>query len=223
MWRSPGAIRARPRSTVSPSAASLTSICAQPVEPAREGRRELLRHVLDDDDARAVGRQRLEDDAQRLPCRRSRRRCRRPSRWSGPLPGRRAAAAAPRRRSASSAGARGAAGGAARPACAETRLRRGLDDIADAHVRDSSRNCAMSTRGFRMTSTAPASSACIRVSDPSSVSDEHMTTGTGCCAMILRRKVMPSMRGISTSRVMTSGTSSWMRCAPRRRGRRRSP
>lgn len=31
--------------------------------------------------------------------------------------------------------------------------------------------------------------------------------------MILRRKVMPSMRGISTSRVMTSGATSSMRLA----------
>ena len=39
------------------------------------------------------------------------------------------------------------------------------------------------------------------------------TTGTGRCDMILRRKVMPSMRGISTSSVMTSGTSLAMRAA----------
>ena len=37
-----------------------------------------------------------------------------------------------------------------------------------------------------------------------------MTTGIGRCDMILRRKVMPSMRGISTSSVMTSGSSSWI-------------
>src|SRR5690348_10088026 len=40
-----------------------------------------------------------------------------------------------------------------------------------------------------------------------------MTTGIGRCDMILRRKVMPSMRGISTSSVMTSGTSFWIRLA----------
>jgi hypothetical protein len=61
-----------------------------------------------------------------------------------------------------------------------------------------------------MTSTAPASSACRSVSEPASVSDEHMTTGIGLCAISLRRKVMPSMRGISTSSVMTSGISSWI-------------
>jgi hypothetical protein len=66
---------------------------------------------------------------------------------------------------------------------------------------------------LRITSTAPASSAWIRVSDPSSVSEEHITTGIGRCAISLRRKVMPSMRGISTSSVITSGTSSWMRRA----------
>ena len=69
----------------------------------------------------------------------------------------------------------------------------------------------MSSRGFRMTSTAPASSACISVSLPSSTSEEHITTGIGCWLISLRRKVMPSIRGISTSRVMTSGASSPMR------------
>ncbi len=65
-------------------------------------------------------------------------------------------------------------------------------------------------RGFRMMSTAPASSAWSSVSDPSSTSDEHITTGTGCWLISRRRKVMPSIRGISTSSVMTSGTSAWM-------------
>jgi len=37
------------------------------------------------------------------------------------------------------------------------------------------------------------------------VSDEHITTGNGHCCISLRRKVMPSIRGISTSSVMTSG------------------
>ena len=84
----------------------------------------------------------------------------------------------------------------------------------------SCRNCGTSIRGLRITSTAPASSACINVADPSSVSDEHITTGSGCCAISLRRKVMPSIRGISTSSVMTSGTSSWMRRAADERVRR---
>ncbi len=80
-------------------------------------------------------------------------------------------------------------------------------------IRESARCSATPIFGLRMTSTAPASSACIRVSEPASVSDEHMTTGIGCCDISLRRKVMPSMRGISTSRVMTSGTSSLIRRA----------
>ena len=51
------------------------------------------------------------------------------------------------------------------------------------------------------------------VSDPMSVRLEHMTTGIGCWLMILCRKEMPSMRGISTSRVMTSGTATLIRSA----------
>jgi hypothetical protein len=62
-------------------------------------------------------------------------------------------------------------------------------------------------RGLAMISTAPASQACDNVSDPISASEEHTTTGNGRWAMILRRKVMPSMRGISMSSVITSGTS----------------
>ncbi len=75
---------------------------------------------------------------------------------------------------------------------------------------ESSMNCRVPSLGLRMMSTAPASSACINVCVPSSVSDEHITTGMGRWLMILRRKEMPSMRGISTSSVMTSGTSFWM-------------
>ena len=40
---------------------------------------------------------------------------------------------------------------------------------------------------------------------PFSVSVEQITTGVGRSLMILRRKVMPSMRGISTSSTITSG------------------
>ena len=75
------------------------------------------------------------------------------------------------------------------------------------------RKRGVSARGLAMMSMAPASSACSSVSEPSSVSDEQMITGIGRCAMIRRRKVMPSIRGISTSRTMTSGTSSWIRRA----------
>jgi hypothetical protein len=80
-------------------------------------------------------------------------------------------------------------------------------------IRDSIRASATPIFGLRMMSTAPASRAWSRVSDPASTSDEHITTGIGCWAISLRRKVMPSMRGISTSRVMTSGISSRMRLA----------
>ena len=80
---------------------------------------------------------------------------------------------------------------------------------------DSSRNCRVSMRGFGMMSTAPASSACIMVVEHSTVRLEHITTGTGCCAMSFFKKVMPSIRGISTSSVITSGIS----CGnPARRG-----
>ncbi len=71
----------------------------------------------------------------------------------------------------------------------------------------------MSTRGLVTTSTAPASSASIIFSEPSSATLEQMTTGIGHCAMILRRKVRPSMRGSSMSRKMTSGTSARIFCA----------
>jgi hypothetical protein len=40
-----------------------------------------------------------------------------------------------------------------------------------------------------------------------------MTTGIGCWLMSFLRNVSPSMRGISMSRVMTSGTCSLMRSA----------
>jgi hypothetical protein len=58
-----------------------------------------------------------------------------------------------------------------------------------------------------MTSTAPASIARNAVSDPASASEEQITTGIGCWLMIFWTKVMPSMRGISTSQRITSGTS----------------
>ncbi|MNI44620.1 hypothetical protein D3C73_990020 [compost metagenome] len=96
------------------------------------------------------------------------------------------------------------------------RLARSLETLARAAPFTVWRICsACSARwsaapilGLRMMSTAPASSACISVSEPVSVSDEHITTGIGCCDISLRRKVMPSICGISTSSVMTSGISS---------------
>lgn len=47
--------------------------------------------------------------------------------------------------------------------------------------------------------------AFMAASVPRAVSEEMTTTGIGRCAMILRRKVSPSILGISMSRVMTSG------------------
>ena len=62
-----------------------------------------------------------------------------------------------------------------------------------------------------MKSTAPISSASSVTSAPACVSVEIMTTGIGRSVMILRRNVTPSMCGISTSSVMTSGLSALMR------------
>jgi len=75
-------------------------------------------------------------------------------------------------------------------------------------MRDSSKKVLVLTCGLVMMSTAPSSRAFIPVSVPFSVKLEMMTTGIGCWVMIFFRKVRPSIRGISTSRVITSGTSS---------------
>lgn len=56
------------------------------------------------------------------------------------------------------------------------------------------------------------------VSAPSVVSDEQTTTGIGCSAINWPRKVMPSIRGISMSSVLTSGQSRafcrWQKSGP---------
>src|SRR5690606_38344072 len=52
---------------------------------------------------------------------------------------------------------------------------------------------------------APSSSARNVVSPPRSVSDDTITTGIGRSRMSFSRKSSPSIRGISTSRVSTSG------------------
>ena len=64
-----------------------------------------------------------------------------------------------------------------------------------------------------MISTAPESRARMMVSEPFSAKLEQITTGIGYWDMSLRRKVKPSIRGISTSRVITSGTSRLIRSA----------
>ena len=61
-------------------------------------------------------------------------------------------------------------------------------------------------RGLATKSTAPSSSARSVVSAPRWVSVETMTTGIGRRRMSRSRKSSPSMRGISTSRVITSGS-----------------
>ncbi len=65
--------------------------------------------------------------------------------------------------------------------------------------------CASEARGFAITSTAPSSSARSDASASRSVCDDTITTGMGCSRISFSRKVRPSMRGISTSRVITSG------------------
>ena len=67
---------------------------------------------------------------------------------------------------------------------------------------------ASPTRGFATKSTAPSSNAFIVTSAPRSVSVEIMTTGIGRNRIRRPRKSIPSMRGISTSNVITSGLSS---------------
>src|SRR6202162_1249011 len=67
--------------------------------------------------------------------------------------------------------------------------------------------CATSTTGLATKSTAPKLSASSATAAPCCVSDEHMTTGMGRNRMRLRRNARPSMRGISTSSVSTSGLS----------------
>src|SRR5213592_4088552 len=60
--------------------------------------------------------------------------------------------------------------------------------------------------GFATKSTAPSSSARSVTSAPRSVSVETITTGIGRSRISLPRKSMPSIRGISTSSVITSGS-----------------
>ena len=80
-------------------------------------------------------------------------------------------------------------------------------------MRASSRNCLVPSRGLVTISTAPYSRALKVLCAPSSARLEQITTGMGCWLMIFFRKVSPSMRGISISSVITSGTCSAMRSA----------
>ncbi len=62
--------------------------------------------------------------------------------------------------------------------------------------------------GFGTTSTAPLRKASMAFSEPLSATELMTITGFGRYCMMRRRKVRPSMRGISISRVMTSGSRS---------------
>ena len=62
-----------------------------------------------------------------------------------------------------------------------------------------------STLGFVTKSTAPSSNARIAVWQPFSVREETMTTGIGLARISFSRNASPSIRGISTSKVSTSG------------------
>ncbi|CFN82244.1 Uncharacterised protein [Bordetella pertussis] len=59
--------------------------------------------------------------------------------------------------------------------------------------------------GLVTKSIAPSSSARSVISPPRSVSDDTITTGMGRSRISFSRKSRPSMRGISTSSVSTSG------------------
>ena len=85
-------------------------------------------------------------------------------------------------------------------ACRASHIRTVASDLAPA-------SCSA---GLRMTSTAPVSIASTLLREPSSVSVEQITTGKGCCCMMRRKKVIPSMPGISRSSRMTSGSSDRM-------------
>ena len=53
-----------------------------------------------------------------------------------------------------------------------------------------------------MTSMAPSRSASTLAADPACVTELTMMTGSGWCSIMRRRKLRPSMRGISMSSVM---------------------
>ncbi len=65
---------------------------------------------------------------------------------------------------------------------------------------------ATPTLGLATKSMAPSSSARSVTSVPRSVSIDTITTGVGRSRISLARKSMPSMSGISTSSVITSGS-----------------
>ena len=73
---------------------------------------------------------------------------------------------------------------------------------------ESSSSALVFTFGLAITSTAPYSNANNAESVPFSVKVEITTTGIGCWDINFFKKVNPSIRGISISRVITSGLHS---------------
>ena len=106
------------------------------------------------------------------------------------------------------AGAPGAVAVAAFGAGACKRLIRALDAMRILSVMSSAswrKPSATPILGLATKSMAPNSSAFNVTSAPRSVSVDTITTGIGRRRISLDKKSMPSMRGISTSKVMTSG------------------
>ncbi len=106
----------------------------------------------------------------------------------------------------------GPAGGRARTAAgagfgARTRAWAAASTLATSSSASSMVPSRTSIRGLVTKSTAPSSRARSVVSAPRSVSDETMSTGMGRSRISFSRKVSPSIRGISTSSVSTSGCS----------------
>ena len=99
----------------------------------------------------------------------------------------------------------GAETGVGRLSTARTRARAAIFTLATISCWYSASVCARSTLGLETKSIAPSSSARSVTSAPFSVSEDTITTGIGCRRMRLARNVTPSMRGISTSSVSTSG------------------
>ena len=189
--------RRRPARTTSPSSASFTSM--RHSESSRRAKvcGEARRHVLRDQDRRHRCRQAASAPRAAPRRRRWRRRCRS-----------RAVAAARRgRRAPAARGAerapRGARAAGERPA-PRTRApaaARIFSAISWRSRLPAGRSSPAWGRSPPRRAPAPAGSS----RRPARVSEETMITGSGRTAIRLRRNSSPSMRGISTSSVITSG------------------
>ena len=89
-----------------------------------------------------------------------------------------------------------------------TRAPAAMRTFSTIWVASSFKPLATPMRGLATKSTAPSSSAFIVTSPPRSVNVEIITTGVGRRRIRRPRKSMPSIRGISTSSVITSGSRS---------------